>query len=840
MSRVTLGDIRRNGWKISCTADMVESFENNQIMSRIFPNAEEARRRIIVTISELCASAKPGTRKYPRKGKIKWFKGAGKIRELDLPNKNYDARLLWSCKFREIQLLGISDHKGLIRISRSATGRVHNTITDEFDFSEDNVLDEKVIEGLSDEKIAQIEREMDEKIKIAKEQLKLEYRDIQAAVDRATVWLITPHGTEIKLTDEQNKAVGYPTPMLLPGVAGTGKSTVLQKRFRNDLEGWIRENKKQPVHMVYLTLNPRLAAVTISEIMPYVPDWLDLEDIVMDLEKWMKISIAKADASYDPEEDYKVNKRADFYFFRKWFKDQPDIRTSFDPAQLWEEYRGVLKGSSESNGKFLGKDAYLGLPGRRGAFEKRRREIVHQILSKFDKHRIEQGVWLDQELASRVLMLDYKETLSNIYVDEVQDLTELQTRALISRLPESGEGFVFDLTGDVSQQVYPSGFRWQDIGKMLHEIRGMNIRKSEPLNINYRSGKNLIEMANWVLQEMDERNRIIGEGLQQAYAANDGAMPSVISASKIELVDKMVEVGLPKAHSPIIARDGEQVLEIKKMIDESKKMAGQFTEGGSRSEFVFTVSEAKGLEFPHVILWDIGAGSDNLLKRWSHEKKKDFLEEEEWNIQLELRHLFVGITRARVLLLSLTPSDSPEYISLGGNPLDDSLLEGGVLARGEDADFNRIAEVSMNAEELLRMADSYASQGMYEAAFAAAEEAGDETKAARYKILSLDQQGEYYQAALKSRDLDKNTDALEFAQKALENDPDDIDAAVLLEEIYETLGRSEDAAEMRAQRTYRNAGQQGGKQGSASLYSLAAQEWDGINKYDVSAEAWSR
>ena len=65
---------------------------------------------------------------------------------------------------------------------------------------------------------------------------------------------------------------------------------------------------------------------------------------------------------------------------------------------------------------------------------------------------------------------------------------------------------------------------------------------------------------------MDERNRIIGEELQQAYAANDGAMPSVIAASKIELVDKMVEVGLPKAHSPVIARDSEQVLEIKEMI----------------------------------------------------------------------------------------------------------------------------------------------------------------------------------------------------------------------------------------------------------------------------------
>ncbi|SVA68765.1 uncharacterized protein METZ01_LOCUS121619, partial [marine metagenome] len=132
------------------------------------------------------------------------------------------------------------------------------------------------------------------------------------------------------------------------------------------------------------------------------------------------------------------------------------------------------------------------------------------------------------------------------------------------------------------------------------------------------------------------------------------------------------------------------------------------------------------------------------------------------------------------------------------------------------------------------------SQGMYEAAFAAAEEAGDEIKAARYKILSHDQRGEYYLAALKSRDLEKFTDALEYAEKAMENDPADIDAAGLLEEIYETLGRSEDAAEMRAQRHYRNATKQGGKQGSASFYSLAAREWDEINKYGASAEAWSR
>ena len=326
MSGVALRDIRPNGWKMTCTPDFEESFNDDRVMSRVFPNPDEARRRIVDAISALCASAKPGTRKYPRKGRIKWFQGAGKIRELDLPNRNYDARLLWSCKFREIQLIGISDHKGMIRISRSAAARVHNTITDEFDFSDDNVIEWYEIENLTDEQINEIELRLEGNIRAARKQLELGKRDLQSVIDRITVYSITEYGTEIKLTEEQKEAVEYPTPMLLPGVAGTGKSTVLQKRFRRDLGEWMRENetdvlrKKQPVHMAYLTLNPRLAAMTISEIRPYLPEWLNLEDLVMDLEKWMKLSIANVDPNYDAEIDYKAGKRADFYFFRRWFR----------------------------------------------------------------------------------------------------------------------------------------------------------------------------------------------------------------------------------------------------------------------------------------------------------------------------------------------------------------------------------------------------------------------------------------------------------------------------------------------------------------------------------------
>ena len=101
--------IQDNGWKITYTPDFIECLHDDKVMSRIYPNPNVARKRIIKAISDLCKSASPGSRKYPRKGRIKWFKGAGKIRELDLPNKNYDARLLWSCRHEEISLIAITE-----------------------------------------------------------------------------------------------------------------------------------------------------------------------------------------------------------------------------------------------------------------------------------------------------------------------------------------------------------------------------------------------------------------------------------------------------------------------------------------------------------------------------------------------------------------------------------------------------------------------------------------------------------------------------------------------------------------------------------------------------------
>ena len=94
---------------------------------------------------------------------------------------------------------------------------------------------------------------------------------------------------------------------------------------------------------------------------------------------------------------------------------------------------------------------------------------------------------------------------------------------------------------------------------------------------------------------------------------------------------------------------------------------------------VFTIAEVKGLEFDNVLIYDITQGSDHLLKRNYHPKKADYLEEEQWNIQMELRHAFVTVTRARLLLMHLVPVDSNRYKELGGDHMISGLEKDGLL-----------------------------------------------------------------------------------------------------------------------------------------------------------------
>ncbi len=90
-----------------------------------------------------------------------------------------------------------------------------------------------------------------------------------------------------------------------------------------------------------------------------------------------------------------------------------------------------------------------------------------------------------------------------IFVDEIQDLTELQVAMLLQNLDNNGHR-KFEVAGDTSQSVHPSAFRWEDLRRAVGEILEIKLPKHHKMNTNYRATPYLIKSANLFLEEHDK------------------------------------------------------------------------------------------------------------------------------------------------------------------------------------------------------------------------------------------------------------------------------------------------------------------------------------------------
>ena len=171
--------------------------------------------------------------------------------------------------------------------------------------------------------------------------------------------------------------------------------------------------------------------------------------------------------------------------------------------------------------------------------------------------------WDDQDLARETITsYSNKPILKYIFVDEVQDLTELQLLSLLRLINTSGkcdcsggfcnceigckncDCFVFDAAGDISQQVYPSRFRWRDTKQLVYEELETQCRLAEPLTMGYRSVTSIVDLANWYLEKMEVNNNqsnLIKESLNK----EKGISPSIITESKLDLHKILLKNNLP-------------------------------------------------------------------------------------------------------------------------------------------------------------------------------------------------------------------------------------------------------------------------------------------------------
>ena len=216
-----------------------------------------------------------------------------------------------------------------------------------------------------------------------------------------------------------------------------------------------------------------------------------------------------------------------------------------------------------------------------------------------------------------------------VVCDEVQDFTDMQL-ALLFRL--AGDPRRTVLTGDPKQIINPSGFRWEEVRARYYE-RGLPVPPVINLSINFRSVGNIVSLANGVLLLKRELIGLAGGEITERWTFR-GRPPL--------LVDGVAEPDLLET----IRRGGAgQVVLVRTASERDRLRAALHT------ELVFTIAEAKGLEFDAVLLWRFptALGSPAIWRRIAAGQVRGAADTP--HIRHELNLLYVAVTRARNTLV---------------------------------------------------------------------------------------------------------------------------------------------------------------------------------------------
>lgn len=261
-------------------------------------------------------------------------------------------------------------------------------------------------------------------------------------------------------------------------------------------------------------------------------------------------------------------------------------------------------------------------------FRFNRKEIYH--IFEWYQDRLEgSGCWDELDLTREVLRIfsegELQEyTYDMLACDEVQDLTDIQIGLLFELVNNPMNVF---FAGDTKQVINPSGFRWEEIKRHFYE-RGLEVPALRFLILNFRSSGSIVEFSNVLLELKEKYLGLKAEEVPEDWRYK-GRPVTVISG--IEEPDILEILRVAGARRTILVRTEREKRRLQRLLE---------------TELVFTIAEAKGLEFETVILWkfcedelvkDVWKIILDLSKRSIHEAK----------IRHEINLLYVGITRSQ-------------------------------------------------------------------------------------------------------------------------------------------------------------------------------------------------
>ncbi|GAA4006467.1 ankyrin repeat domain-containing protein [Deinococcus rubellus] len=393
----------------------------------------------------------------------------------------------------------------------------------------------------------------------------------QAEHDAAPLRYLHPTRGEFHLLDKvisfdetQDTVYRTPPPIILVGSAGSGKTALTLQKLR-----------ELPGRVLYVTLSPYLAQ-SAGELYRAFGFENEAQDAVfLSFREYL-------DTIRRP-----AGREVRFEDFRSWVARQPGLNFT-DAHQLFEEFRGVL--SSRPQGP-LSRDAYLTLGIRQSIYEDAQRGPVYGLFQKY-LGWMQTSNLFDFSLLASSFLNEVTPGFDFVVVDEVQDLTAAQLALILRALKVPGQ---FLLCGDSNQIVHPNFFSWAAVKTLLyHDPELAEQQKISVLRANFRNASQVTRVANTLLKVKHARFGSVDREsnfLVEAVASDPGSVTFLPDDANI------------KKHLDEQTR-GSTDYAVLVLRDEDKAQARR----AFSTPLVFSVQEAKGLEYPNIILYNVISG----------------------------------------------------------------------------------------------------------------------------------------------------------------------------------------------------------------------------------------
>jgi TPR repeat protein/superfamily I DNA/RNA helicase len=444
--------------------------------------------------------------------------------------------------------------------------------------------------------------------------------------DEATqlIYLNTTHNSvnlldKVISFDEKQQAVyEFKSPLVIIGSAGSGKTALTLEKM-----------KQVSGDILYITQSAYL--VKHSHSLYYANgydnklqqvDFLSFHDFLD--------TIKKTDS-----------KPVTIQSFKEWFNRHRQSSQIKDPHKLFEEFAGVLTGLSVDQ-RVISYDDYLNLGVKQSIFLQEERKTVYDLFEKYLCFLKEQNLH-DTNILSHDYLQDVTPRYDFVVVDEVQDLTNIQLYLILKSLHQPNN---FILCGDSNQIVHPNFFSWSNIKSLFSQ---QNDLASDNLvcilNTNYRNTPQLTEIANCILKIKNLRFGSIDKESHYfitSNAQNEGEILFFQDSLQISQ-----DLNSKTQHSTLFA--------VIVMNEEQKNVARKHF----NTPLIFTIQEAKGLEYENIILYNFlgqeqaryreisnGVNPSDLDSDIKFSRAKDKNDKSFEVYKFYINSLYVGVTRA--------------------------------------------------------------------------------------------------------------------------------------------------------------------------------------------------